>query len=55
MINNNHKIIENSIVVKDYNRFAKCECGGEMSAFWLDSEDDRVARWSKWSCKKVGA
>ena len=51
MINNTHKIIENTIVVKDYNRFAQCECGGQMSAFWLDSEDDRVARWSKWSCK----
>ena len=52
---NTHKVIENTIVVKDYDRTAKCECGGDLSGFWLDSESDRVARWSKWSCRKAGA
>ena len=54
MINKNHQIVENSITIKGDDRFAKCSCGGDLSAFWLDAEDDRVGRWSKWSCTPKG-
>ena len=54
MINKNHQVLENTIVIKGEDRFAECSCGGVLDAFWLDAEDDRVGRWSKWSCTPKG-